>query len=150
MHKSRVSTHLGSSLCIACDGVSYARRVWCAVRATLQAAHKANHTIKRLDLERNAIGDDGAVALADAMQGVACDVRFPWNMTGIFVTSAEQCLTTDLIAHETGTGPSSQCQTCCVARNFSHRMAKSWNIRSDGVCVVCRGIVFAMLITCNP
>ena len=35
----------------------------------------------------------------------------------------------------------------CVARNVSHRMAKRWNIRSDEVSVVCRGIVFAMLIT---
>ena len=65
-------------------------------------------------------------------KGVAYDVCFLRNMTSIFVTSAEQCLTTDMIAHETGTAPSSQCQTCCVARNFSHRMAKRWNRFSDG------------------
>ena len=70
-------------------------------------------------------------------------------MTSILATKAEQCLATDMIAHETGSAPSSQCQTCCVARNVSHRMAKRWNIRSDGVCVVCRGIVFATLITCE-
>ena len=34
------------------------------------AAHKANHTIEYLDLERNAIGDDGAVALANAMRAL--------------------------------------------------------------------------------
>ena len=34
------------------------------------AAHKANHTIEYLGLGGNAIGDDGAVALADAMQAL--------------------------------------------------------------------------------
>ena len=34
------------------------------------AAHKANHTIERLYLERNAIGDDGAVALANAIKAL--------------------------------------------------------------------------------
>ena len=34
------------------------------------AAHKANHTIERLYLEHNAIGDDGAVALANAVQAL--------------------------------------------------------------------------------
>ena len=56
--------------------------------------------------------------------GVAYDVRFLWNMTSILATKAEQCLAIDMIAHETGTAPSSQCQTCYVARNVSHRMAK--------------------------
>ena len=70
-------------------------------------------------------------------------------MTSILANRAEQCLATDVLAHETGTAPSSQCQTCCVARNVSHRKAKRWNTRSDGVCVVYRGIVFATLITCE-
>ena len=70
-------------------------------------------------------------------------------MTSILATKAEQCLATDMIAHETGSAPSSQYQTCCVARNVSHRMAKRWNRLSDGVCVVYRGIVFATLITCE-
>ena len=34
------------------------------------AAHKANHTITFVDLEGNAIGDDGAVALADAIKAL--------------------------------------------------------------------------------
>ena len=34
------------------------------------AAHKANHTIEYLDLRENAIGDDGAVALADAIKAL--------------------------------------------------------------------------------
>ena len=42
------------------------------VRSALNAsaAHKANHTIKFVDLERNAIGDDGAVALANAIKAL--------------------------------------------------------------------------------
>ena len=34
------------------------------------AAHKANHTIKSVDLGGNIIGDDGAVALADHMKAL--------------------------------------------------------------------------------
>ena len=130
------------------------------VRSALNAsaAHKANHTIECLYLgtnvvsnDGNAIGDDGAVALARRHEGVAYDVCFLLNMTSILATGAKTLprYRHDRL-HETGTAPSSQCQTCCVARNVSHRKAKRWNIRSDGVCVVCRGIVFAMLITCNP
>ena len=34
------------------------------------AAHKANHTIERLNLRGNAIGDDGAVELAGALKAL--------------------------------------------------------------------------------
>ena len=84
-------------------------------------------------LHGNAIGDDGAVALADAIKALLMMLGFLWNMTGILVTTDEHGLATDMLAHEKGSAPSSQSRTCCVARNVSHRMAKRWNIRSDGV-----------------
>ena len=34
------------------------------------AAHKANHTIEDLNLGHNVIGDDGAVALANAIKAL--------------------------------------------------------------------------------
>ena len=47
------------------------------------ADHKANDTIIELYLEENAITDDGAIALADAVKAFSHDVCFLWNMTGI-------------------------------------------------------------------
>ena len=146
MHKSRVSTNLGSSLCIACDGVSYACGAQCAQR--LSSSQGESHHQVCVPWRKCHWGR-WCSCTRNRHKGVACDVCFPWNMTSILATRAEQCFATDMIAHETGTASSSQCQTCCVARNFGHRMAKWWNIRSDGVCVVCHGIVFATLITCE-
>ena len=64
MHKSRV--------------ISVHRMCWRVVRTTralrsarnASVAHKENRTIKRLDLEGNAIGDNGAVELAGALKAL--------------------------------------------------------------------------------
>ena len=64
MHKSRV--------------ISVHRMCWRVIRTTRalrsarnsSAVHEANHTIERLNLRENAIGDDGAVALADAIKAL--------------------------------------------------------------------------------
>ena len=64
MHKSRV--------------ISVHRMCWRVIRTTralrsarnASAAHKANRTITELDLGQNAIGDDGAVALAGAVKAL--------------------------------------------------------------------------------
>ena len=115
------------------------------------AAHKANHTIVYLNLRGNAIGSDGALALADGMKALLMMLCFLWNMTGVLVTWMNTAsLPTCSLTRKKGSAPSSQPRTSCVARNVSHRMAKRWNIRSDEVHVVCRGFVFAMLITCEP
>ena len=58
--------------------ISVHRLRWRVIRTTrglrsvrnASAAHKANHTIERLYLDKNAIGDDGAVALANAVQAL--------------------------------------------------------------------------------
>ena len=78
--------------------------------------------------------------------------RLFWNIVSVLVTGlntaslptcacdcAEHCLATDTLACEKGSAPLSRSRFCCVARNVI-RMAKRWNIRSDGVCVVCRRV----------
>ena len=80
MHKSRViSVH---RMCWRV--IPRTRALWSARNAS--AAHKANHTIECLDLDGNKIGDDGAIALADAIKVLLMMLCFLWNMTGILVT----------------------------------------------------------------
>ena len=50
------------------------------------AFHKANHTITELYLDGNKIGDDGAVALADAVKALLMMLCFFWNTPSILVT----------------------------------------------------------------
>ena len=97
------------------------------------AAQKANHTIIELYLGWNAIGNDGAIAIADGIKALLLMLCFPLEHDRYSGDKGEHCLATDMLAHEKGSAPSSQSRTCCVARNVSHRMAKRWNIRSDGV-----------------
>ena len=113
------------------------------------AAHKANRTISVLYLRENVIGNDGAIALADGIKALLMMLCFFWNSPSTLVTrmntaSQPTCSLTRKEAHFRH-----DLEHVRVARNVSHRMAKRWNIRSDGVSVVCRGIVFAMLITCE-
>ena len=64
MHKSRVtSVH---RMCWRV--IPRTRALWSARNAG--AAHEANHTMKFLSLGENAIGDDGAIALADAVKAL--------------------------------------------------------------------------------
>ena len=121
----------------------------CARRSArnASASHKANHIMKSLYLYGNEIGDDGAVALADAVKALLMMLCFLWNTPSILVTrmntaSLPICSLARKEAHLRH-----NLEHVCVVRNVSHRMAKRWNIHSDEVHVVCRGIVFAMLIT---
>ena len=61
---AQISGHLCASHVMACHtrGLRSARNS--------SAVHKANHTITVLNLGHNAIGDDGAVALADAIKAL--------------------------------------------------------------------------------
>ena len=91
------------------------------------AAHKANRTITELDLGWNAIGNDGALAIADGIKALIMMLCF--LMTGIHVTrlntaSLPTCSLTRKEAHLRH-----NLEHVCVARNVSHRMAKMWNIR---------------------
>ena len=60
----------------------------CARRSArnASASHKANHIMKSLYLYGNEIGDDGAVALADAVKALLMMLCFLWNSPSILVT----------------------------------------------------------------
>ena len=64
MHKYRVT-----SVHRMCWRVIYTMRALRSAR-NASAAHKANHTITELDLGWNAIGNDGAIAIADGLKAV--------------------------------------------------------------------------------
>ena len=64
MHKYRVT-----SVHRMCWRVIYTIRALRSAR-NASAAHKANHTITELDLCGNAIGSDGALAIADGLKAV--------------------------------------------------------------------------------
>ena len=113
MHKSRVSTNLGSSLCISCDGVSQACAAQCPQRLSSsqgKSHHRASGPWRKCHWGR------WCSCTRRRHKGVVCNVCFLWNMTGILVTGAEHCFAPNMIGHETGSAPSSQCQTCHVAR----------------------------------
>ena len=105
-------------------------------------------------LDGNEIGDDGAVALADAIKALFMMLCFLWNMTGILVTrlntaSLPTCSFARKEAHLRHNLEHVVChETSATA--WQRETRPGWNIRSDEVHVVCRGIVFAMLITCKP
>ena len=88
------------------------------------AAQKANHTITELRLGWNAIGDDGALALADGIKALLMMLCFPLEHDRCSCNLDEQGLATDMLACEKGSAPSLQPRTCCVPRNVSHCMAK--------------------------
>ena len=118
------------------------------------AFHKANRTMEFLYLDGNAIGSDGAVALADAIKALLMMLCFLWNMTGVLVTwmntaSLPTCSLTRKEAHLRHNLEHVVChETSATA--WQRETRPGWNIRSDEVHVVRRGIVFAMLITCKP
>ena len=68
-----------SDLCASLVMACHTRELRSARNAS--PSHKAKCTIKNLDLRENAIENDGANAIADAMKALLMMLCFLWNMT---------------------------------------------------------------------